>query len=376
MNFKELFEINLLSKSHNKFLLKNRGLNLSKDQQLIIKQLRDKCKQKIYKLKPNSCVCGANSDVLIAVRDRYGINIHTVICKNCGLIRTNPYYTEETLNEFYNEEYRKLYIWGERNDETFFENQINSGKRYLKNLQNILNSNFDNKTVYEIGCGMGGILKPFKDNNCSIKGIDLGEEYINIGKNKYQLDLITGKYNNLKEYGQADLIILSHVLEHITNPVDFLKNLRDLITDNGLLYIAVPTIETIPINYHYNIFYYLQNAHIFDFSTETIRYIVELAGYKPIKIIEDEGAIIVQKTNVYRSSTDVPKNEYKNAINLLNHYDKKFFNSQKSNFNLLENIFSIKNDYSNKTKHKVITILGAKIKFKCKKISSQVEATK
>ncbi|ELV04616.1 hypothetical protein [Brachyspira hampsonii] len=41
-----------------------------------------------------NCVCGEDNDELIATKDKFGLDCNFVICKNCGLIRMNPYYTE------------------------------------------------------------------------------------------------------------------------------------------------------------------------------------------------------------------------------------------------------------------------------------------
>ena len=305
------------------FLLLNRGFSLNDKKIQIRNQINLKTQQNEYKLKENPCLCGAHRDKLLSVRDRYGIKINTVICENCGLIRTNPYYDEESLNNFYNSEYRSLYTFTNDDTEKFFEQQIRAGKKILDNV--VQNTEFlpKDEIVYEIGTGMGGILSVFKDAGSKIKGVDIGENYIKLGKQK-GLDLEVGSIDVLKKYEQADLLILNHVIEHILNPIEFLKDMRDVIKEDGLLYVAVPTIETIPANYKNNFFRYIQNAHVYNFSQHTLTYIIECAGYTPVAHIDNFGAIICKKTDKYREQNDVDKNHYNYEMSILKKFEKDF----------------------------------------------------
>ena len=38
-----------------------------------------------------------------------------------------------------------------------------------------------------------------------------------------------------------------HVLEHIEKPIDFLKNLKQLLNENGKIYIEVPNVDDVMI---------------------------------------------------------------------------------------------------------------------------------
>ncbi len=318
-----------LAREEGYFLSANRGFNLNPEKKVLKEQIKNKTNNHEYKMTHRSCLCGANNDKLLAIRDRYGIEINTVICKNCGLIRSNPYYDEKTLNDFYNIEYRELYTFVNNDKEKFFNNQVNIGNKIIENIINNFSFTFENKIVYEIGTGMGGILKAFKDRGATIKGVDLGKEYIEIGKSK-GLDIEVGSTETLGKYGQADLIILNHVIEHIVNPVDFLMGIKSLLKEDGLLYIAVPTIETIQTNYRNNIFHYLQNAHVYNFSQETLTYVIECAGYNPNAHIYSDGAIICKKANKNRAVDDINIEHYNYAMALLKKCDMTFYSEYKN----------------------------------------------
>src|SRR5258705_1471546 len=77
-----------------------------------------------YQLINLRCQCaGVENDELIATKDRYGFSLKTVLCMNCGLMRSNPYYSDETLQKFYENEYRDLYHQDGQTVEQFFEGQ-------------------------------------------------------------------------------------------------------------------------------------------------------------------------------------------------------------------------------------------------------------
>jgi 2-polyprenyl-3-methyl-5-hydroxy-6-metoxy-1,4-benzoquinol methylase len=54
-----------------------------------------------------------------------------------------------------------------------------------------------------------------------------------------------GSIEQIKSNEKFDLIILSHVLEHLLNPSVFLKKIKSILSDNGILYIEVPSLEGI-----------------------------------------------------------------------------------------------------------------------------------
>ncbi|NLL29106.1 MAG: hypothetical protein GX259_09940 [Bacteroidales bacterium] len=110
----------------------------------------------------NCAACKSNEYELLAEKDRYGLTYYTVICKNCGLFYVSPRMTGKVYAEFYNSEYRKLYVGENMASEKFFADQVFRGKRIFQ----FLNANYKIKNkkldVLEVSCGAGGILSIFK----------------------------------------------------------------------------------------------------------------------------------------------------------------------------------------------------------------------
>jgi len=248
--------------------------------------IEKKIKQGIYSFLPvRPCPIGLGEDFdQIAEKDRYGLQTSIVICKSCGLIQTNPYLTEESCSTFYKDEYRDLYFGVSTPSVDFFQFQYKRGALIYKFLQNngLITPN-QSYNILEIGCGSGGILQYFKEQGCSILGLDFDEKYLEFGRTHYGLDLRTGDISNLPNNFVPDLVIYAHVLEHITDVNDELQRIkRILVNPDALLYIEVPNNKNFYGNFRTDLLLELQNAHVYYFTKRTLNNLLEKNGYQLI----------------------------------------------------------------------------------------------
>lgn len=281
----------------------------------------------------NSCCLEPDQeDIILSTIDRYGLPVNTVINIKSGLVRTDPYFEGESLNHFYKDYYRDLYTSPiQFSKTTFFKNQIEIGENIFNKVTNAIPNA---KSVCEIGCGMGGILVPFKLNGYQVSGVDLGEEYITYG-NKFNLNLQYGDIKDLiKQKKKFDLIILNHVIEHIPDLNGFMVQLKCVINKNGKLYIAVPGICSIEGSYNSNFLLYLQNAHCWHFSKNTLQTILEKNGFKILNI-DNNINCLSEYTGISYKNIDLSY-ECEKTISLLKTFELQFSKqkntSNKNNF--------------------------------------------
>lgn len=217
-------------------------------------------------------------DITIGEIDRYGLPYRTVINKTTGLIRTDPYFSQEWLASFYKDFYRDLY--SNKNSishSSILAEQIKRGEYYFGITEKFLNPH---ENILEIGCGMGGILIPFKLAGFDVKGIDLGDEYINIGR-QFNLDLSVKSIKDIvAKKEKYNFVILSHLIEHIPDLDTFFINLKEILSENGKIFIAVPGIKSMHKTYDNNLQNYLQNAHCWAFSKNTLSAFLNKMGFK------------------------------------------------------------------------------------------------
>lgn len=262
---------------------------------------QEKVKNNIYHFEEVSCLCGSNNYLTIGEVDRYAIPVRTKLCRNCGMMWTSPRMKEESLTQFYNQDYRSIYVGNPSTSDVFFEEQIRHGNEIYQFITPEF-ANKNNLTAYEIGCGSGGILIPFQNQGWSVYGCDLGSEYLKKGIES-GLTLEYGSENSLKKYGKADLVILSHVLEHFSNPLKTLESIDTLLTNGGYIYIELPGIFSIQESYG-DILLFLQNAHLYHFTLKTLDSLMSRVGFKRIKGNEHIQALYQKQSDVNVNSQD------------------------------------------------------------------------
>jgi len=236
-----------------------------------------------------------SDDVTIATVDRYGFPLRSVYSKNTGLLRSDPYYHKDVVEAFYTKFYRGIYsIPYSVSSARFFSDQVAKGARIYDSL---LELGIPFRSVLDYGCGMGGMLIPFKQADKRCLGCDLGEEYLKQGRT-LGLSLVHGGTQEIQSFGPFDLIILSHVLEHITTPESFLHSMLNLLQEGGHLVVEVPGVHSIPHLYHGDILRYLQNAHVWHFTRPTLVRLLCAAGFEIVHV--DDAVFAVAKKSKHR----------------------------------------------------------------------------
>ena len=299
------------------------------------KIVENKLKNKEYNLEKVKCIVCENEEFeSLSEKDRYGLYAPVVICKICGLVQSNPRMTQESYNRFYDLEYRKLYHGEVLPVQIYFKNQKLKGERIYKFIEKVIEEPIKNKFVVEIGTGAGGILEIFKERGNTVLGLDLGSKYIEFGK-QHGLNLKVGTIEELSKLKRKpDIVIYSHVLEHILSPINELKLLRKNLKPDSLVVIIVPGIKNLIKSYDQDLLRYLQNAHTYHFSLTSLKNISRKAGFDIVYGDEEINSLLKPgKIN----------NKYKNDYLQTKFFLKKLEKIRQNPFNL----YKIKNKLFN-----------------------------
>lgn len=281
----------------NRFYKSNKPiLPLNGGQKNALLQFREKLKGGYYSFEECLCLCGNNNGRLIAKRDRYGLAVGTYLCQTCGIMWTSPQMTKESLKKFYKEDYRLIYGGEVKASDKFFEEQVQRGKHIYDYVSACLNFQINVKpNVFDVGCGAGGILLPFMAAGCQTFGCDLESQYLAYGRER-GLMLEHGEVNTLSKHEPAHLILLNHVLEHFKSPFQSIEDMGILLANGGYLYIELPGIFNIH-NIYGDFLLFLQNAHLYHFTLDTLNCMMSKAGFKLIKGDQSIRAVYQKTSN-------------------------------------------------------------------------------
>ncbi|HEY4617874.1 MAG TPA: class I SAM-dependent methyltransferase [Flavobacterium sp.] len=154
----------------------------------------------------------------------------------------------------------------------------------LKNKLNLINSLQPNKGwILDIGAGTGDFLSVAKQNGWQTIGVEPSEKAKAIALKK-EVSFVedTAELEN----HSFDVITMWHVLEHVPNLDNQIKELKRLLKPNGSLIVAVPNFKSFDAKY-YGAFWaaYDVPIHFWHFSKNAIQALFEKEGMQLEKVL-------------------------------------------------------------------------------------------
>lgn len=146
--------------------------------------------------------------------------------------------------------------------------------------------------VLDIGCATGGLLHElqllgFKQ----LVGVDPSAACVQYGRDQFELEMHQGTLADLPDIGQFDLVIVSHVLEHVERVGEAIGSIASVLAPAGRVYVEVPD----PMRYRE-----LLVAPFQDFSTEHINHFSDRALSNIAAVhglsVEAGGALTIEAT--------------------------------------------------------------------------------
>jgi len=245
---------------------------------------------KNYGLVSNGCsLCESKNFTLVSEGDRYGFDLKKQFCNICGLIQTYPAVSREFHEEFYSYHYRPLYLKSKAvNYDDVIKEQSDKAKKYLDYfINNGLSEKLVDLSIIEIGCSSGGTINGLKEAVKSVQGCDLDIKAIKFARDNFKIKVEVNMYPSSLPDGPK-LFILSHILEHVFNPLETLKEIRLLMCKGDYLFIAVPGINGVTDgDYKNDLRRYFHIAHVTDFTSTTLTNVANYAGFKAINIDQE-----------------------------------------------------------------------------------------
>ena len=237
-----------------------------------------------------------------------------VRCNNCGLVYLNPRPKKESISSYYPNEYIPYNIDGqdlaERLAKTILGGYYKMEKSTLDKIKSLLAEliyspipNDNRGKILDIGCGSGTGLYNLKKFGWDVYGLDISQKAVDFAKKKLGLKNIQQGFIEDKTYPEEyfDVIIMSHIIEHLADPKKTLIQVKKILKKDGTLIITTPDFSS-PFRSIFGPFWFPLESprHLYLFTPKTINTLLKkIGGFKIIKIKHDVSAYHLAKSLSY-----------------------------------------------------------------------------
>jgi 2-polyprenyl-3-methyl-5-hydroxy-6-metoxy-1,4-benzoquinol methylase len=222
--------------------------------------------------------------VLSAVDRLHGLpgRFTVVRCQVCGLMRTTPRPSQQTIRYYYPAEYaphQPVESPPEARRGTF----DGAWKRRLRSWAHHNSWNvppIEPGSLMEIGCGSGAFLRDMAVRGWHVTGLELSDRAAALTRAQ-GFPVITGPVEQAVVPPQSfDMIVGWMVVEHLHDPIRALAHVRTWSRPGGWLAISVPDAGAVEFRIFQEAWYALMlPTHLFHFTAATIRRVLDQAGW-------------------------------------------------------------------------------------------------
>lgn len=254
------------------------------------------------------CVlCGERKTEILSREDRKGEPLLTVICVNCGLVRTDPIPTTEEIRKFYSFDYRQDYMHTYQPTPRLVHRAGMNALLRWRQLQGVLQPG---QKILDLGSGGGEFVFVLRQHGYDAHGLEPNRGYGEYAIRELGLPIEIGFAEDIEIAEQSyDVITLYHILEHFRDPSAIVQRVHRWLRVGGKAIIEVPNVEAICQSPGHR----FHRAHLYNFNPPTLEMLCHQAGFivERTWLSEDGGNVTVQlrKTeNVPSQSIALPDN--------------------------------------------------------------------
>lgn len=160
---------------------------------------------------------------------------HQVVqCTRCGLYYVNPVPTESALAQ--QVQGSVAYTEDQLLKRVFF-------RRRAEELFNRVEKLVPPGSLLDVGCAIGTELAVGRARGWKVTGIELSESSVRIAREAgFDVRSVPLVKNRFPDHS-FDLITMNHVLEHVAHTPAFMREVRRILSDRGLLFISLPNVH-------------------------------------------------------------------------------------------------------------------------------------
>jgi len=204
-----------------------------------------------------------------------GVASPIVACRGCGLGRFHPMLADDDIRALYPGDY-----YGEpgRKFRPILERMVRAvAARHIGFLSRGLPPG---ASILDVGCGRGVLFGPLADGGFEVFGVDMSEDAVRGCDPRAQVRIASRLSDAGFEAERFDQIVIWHVLEHMADPFDTLRECRRILKPGGRLIVAVPNFSSAQARWSGPDWFHLDPPrHLYHFSLEALQRLIAKSGF-------------------------------------------------------------------------------------------------
>jgi len=212
-----------------------------------------------------------------------------VQCDQCTHVFTTRRYSDESLTRFYqkNQYYSQITY---ANKETCFYRRDNVARPKVEFVEKFTNGVCGN--WLDVGSGVGDIVSVAKEKGWNATGLEISESSVQFAKEMFDIALLQQPFENYCEQNRhlansIDVISFIGLLEHVVNPIDYLKKAWQMLKMSGLVVMQLPNANSLSSMaqsvFPEHVFRHMSPVeHIMIFTENSLNWALEKTGFEPI----------------------------------------------------------------------------------------------
>ena len=249
-------------------------------------------------VQEQKCHCCESTDTVISHQNSF-FDLPVLRCNNCFYHFVNYRNNSDEIRQYYQKTYWSTFrnidnkkLEGKQVDNAYpvkkfpvFIQRIIDHTGVRKSLSHsqfrFTERYIKGKNLLEIGSGEGFVLELFEKKGFNVNGIEASKDNLRLIKKKLRTgECKIGFAEDLPDYDKKfDVIIMSHVLEHLINCRLVISSLRELLAEDGIIFIEVPNCEDL-ITLEHSVF---TQPHLHHFTEKSFEFLFKSCGYEIIK---------------------------------------------------------------------------------------------
>jgi len=248
------------------------------------------------KLENKSCPlgCNKNDEAVLTGRDllhNLPGEFSIVKCRTCGLMRTNPRPTPDSIGFYYPDNYGPYQVAentdvGVNSTSKIKPSNLKSRVKHLLGLEARILPLMPPGRLLEIGSASGTYLLQMKQQGWQVEGIEFSASAAQQAQDQGLAVQIATVESAKAPSAPVDIIAAWMVLEHLHDPVAALVKIRDWVKPDGYLVASVPDADSLVRQAFGNLSYDLQlPTHLYHFTPNALNKLLNHCGWQLIRVV-------------------------------------------------------------------------------------------